>query len=115
MGSVTASVRHRLALRAVQGSPGEQEWLLRLMPKLAYPVTIAGRTVTLYLADELYYDWTRDAANQNRLYLGKSLVLGQRGRAATSLDGYYLLRHVRGTEPDWHSEHVLGSKLTVKF
>src|SRR3989338_8610900 len=43
VGPWTGSVRTRVELRTVQGSSGEQEWRVRLMPKLALSTQLAGR------------------------------------------------------------------------
>lgn len=109
------SVRGRLALRTIQGSAGEQEWQLRLMPKMAYSIQVAGRTITPYLADDVFYDYTRDAWNQNRLFLGVTVPVGTSGNAEMGMDVYYMLQSQLGSRRDWSSNHVLGTKLSVKF
>lgn len=115
-GKVQGSVRGRLALRTIQGSAGEQEFQLRLMPKVAYPTTWFGRRVMPYLADDAFYDYTRDAWNQNRFYLGVVIPLTHTGHVETSVDLYYMLQHQLGPRRgDWSDNHVLGSKWSVKF
>lgn len=114
-GPLKLSVRGRLALRTIEGSPGEQEWQMRLMPKIAYPTSVAGRQVTPYVADDLFYDYTRDAWNQHRLFLGVVTPLGQRLGARLSLDVYYMLQSQLGTRHDWSSNHMLGTKVSVQW
>ena len=109
------SVRGRLALRTIQASAGEQEWQLRLMPKMAYPTRLAGHPITPYIADDAFYDYTRDAWNQNRVFLGVTVPLGASWGAEVSADCYYMLQHQRGSRRDWSSNHILGTRLSVNF
>jgi len=115
VGPLDCSVRARVALRTVQGSAGEQEWEFRLMPKVAYPSQLAGRTIIPFAADDLFYNSTRDAWNQNRLFLGVSVPWGKSLGAEVSTDVYYMLQSQLGARRDWNSNHVLGTKLTVRF
>lgn len=115
-GRFDVSARGRVALRQIQGSAGEQEWQLRLMPKLAYPTTIAGRKVAPYLADDLFYDYTRDAFNQNRLFLGLIVPLSAPRGVTLKADVYYMLQSQLGSvRHDWSENHVLGAALTARF
>lgn len=115
-GPLQGSVRGRLALRTIQRSAGEQEYQLRVMPKVAYPTRILGRRMTPYLADDAFYDYTRDAWNQNRFYLGIVIPLTVSSRVETSMDLYYMLQHQLGSRRnDWSNNHVLGSKWSVRF
>lgn len=115
LGPLQLSMRWRLALRTIEGSSGEQEVQMRFNPKVAYPTQLGDWTLTPYVADDLFYDYTRDAFNQNRLYIGVSLPLGQLRGAKTALDLYYMLQHQLGPRRDWNSNQVLGTKLTIQF
>jgi len=116
VGSWDLSLRGRLALRTIQGSAGEEEWQVRVMPKIAYRTAIAGRTLTPYVADDLFYDYTRTAWNQNRLYLGVSVPLGTLAGAQISVEAYYMLQSQLGSRRhDWSSNHVVGTKWGVRF
>lgn len=116
VGPWDLSVRGRLALRTIQRSAGEHEWQVRVMPKLAYRAKMAGRAIAPYLADDLFYDYTRKAWNQNRLYLGASVPLGTAAGAAVSVEAYYMLQSQLGsTRRDWSSHHIVGTKWSVKF
>ncbi len=115
VGPVEASLRWRLALRTIQGSSGEQEWQMRVMPKLAYPLKAAGRTITPYMADDLFYDATRAAWNQNRVFLGAVVPLKAWAHAKVSLDVYYMLQSALGKRHDWSSTHILGTTLSLQF
>ena len=108
------SVRGRLALRTIQRSAGEQEWQLRVMPKIAHSISLGGRKITPYVADDLFYEYTRDAWNQNRLFLGVSVPLGHLTGAAVAVDVHYMLQSQLGAQ-DWNSNHVLGTQLSVQF
>lgn len=114
VGRFNLSVRGRLALRAIQGSSGEQEWQVRLMPKVACPTTLAGHPITPYVADDLFYDYTRDAWNQNRLFLGATIPLGRSRGLEVATDVYYMLQHQLGPR-DWKSNHILGTRVSVRF
>ena len=115
VGRFDLSLRGRIAMRSIQGSSGEQEWQVRLMPKIAYPARVAGHAVTPYVADDLFYDYTRDAWNQNRVLLGASIPMGKAGGASVSVDVYYMLQSQLGARHDWNSNHILGTKLGLKF
>ena len=115
VGPWQLSVRGRIALKTIQRSAGEQEWQVRLMPKAAYPMQIGGRTITPYVADDVFYEYTRDAWNQNRLFLGVIVPLGKSRGIEVSADGYYMLQHQLGARRDWSSNHILGTKLNVRL
>ena len=53
----------------------------------------------------------QDAWNQNRVFLGTSVPLGQTLGGEVSLDVYYMLQSNRNTEDDRSSNHILGTKL----
>ena len=113
-GPLDLSMRGRVALRTIQGSSEEQEWQLRVMPKIAYPTQWIDRKMTPYVADDLFYDDTRDAWNQNRLFVGVSVPLGRSWGADVGVDIYYMLQHQLGAQ-DWNSNHILGTKLDIRF
>ena len=114
-GPFDLSVRGRIALRAIQGSSQEQEWQFRIMPKIAYPTQLAGHKLTPYLADDLFYDDTQDAWNQNRTYLGFNFPVGKYEGVGVSIDLYYMAQSLRSPRKDWNSNHILGTKLTLQF
>lgn len=115
VGPWDLSVRGRAALRTIQRSAGEREWQFRVMPKMAYRTTLSGRTLTPYVADDLFYDYTRKAWNQNRLYLGVAVPLGKAAGAEISVDVYYMLQNQLGARRNWSSNHIVGTKWGVKF
>lgn len=116
VGSWDFSARGRVAFRTIQGNAGEEEWQVRVMPKIAYRTAIGGRKITPYLADDLFYDYTRTAWNQNRLYLGVSVPLGKAAGTEIGVDAYYMLQSQLGSKRrDWSSNHVVGTKWGVKF
>src|SRR3989338_4673532 len=108
-GPFDVSARGRVALRQIQGSAGEQEWQWRIMPKLAYPTKLAGRAITPYVADDLFYDYTRKAFNQNRFFLGVGIPLAAPRGTTLTADLYYMLQSKLGSvRHDWSENHVLG-------
>ena len=90
---------------------------MRFMPKIAYPTQFSGWKVTPYVADDLFYDYTRDAFNQNRFFLGISLPLkGPIPGAETSVDFYYMNQNQLGAKRhDWSSNQVLGARWGIRF
>jgi len=115
VGPLKLAVRGRLELRTIQGSAGEQEWRVRLMPKVVYPLSVGGRHFSFFTSDDLFYDYTADAWNQNRVSLGVSLPVRQAQGVEVSLDVYYMLQSRRSPRHDWSSNHILGTKWSVKF
>lgn len=85
------------------------------MPKIAHPLPFIKQKVMLYVADDLFYDYTRDAWNQGRFFLGATVPLGQSHGAKVSADVYYMLQHQLGKRHDWSSNHILGTKLSVQW
>ena len=114
-GPFDLSMRGRIAFRTIQGSSQEQEWQFRIMPKLAYPTQLAGHKLIPYLADDLFYDDTQDAWNQNRATLGFNFPLGKFEGASVGMDLYYMVQALRSVRKDWNSNHILGTKLSVQF
>ena len=115
-GAFDLSLRVRLALRTIDRSTGEQEYHMRFNPKVAYPTKFAGHQVTPYVANDLFYDYTRDAFNQNRLFLGFAVPLGEHKGVKTGLDLYYMLQSQLGAvRDDWSSNQILGAKWIAEF
>lgn len=114
-GQFDLSLRGRAALRTIERSAGEQEVVIRLMPKIAYPTQFHGRKITPYVADDLFYDYTRDAWNQNRSFLGMELFLWEARGVKSSLDLYYMHQTLLGKRRDYSGNHILGTKLNIKF
>ena len=114
-GPYEVSLRGRLAMKAIQRSSGEQEWQVRLMPKIAYTTTVAERKFTPYVADDLFYEYTPKAWNQNRVFFGVVAPLGATHGVKTSVDVYYMLQHQRVARDNWRSNHILGTRLIVRF
>ncbi|GEM_PF-395770 len=112
---VNLSLRGRLSMRTIQRSAGEQEWQIRLMPKIAYPLKLGTYTVTPYAADDLFYEYTRKAWNQNRVFLGVVLPLHTTKTTKLTLDCYYLLQSVLGSGHDWSSNHIFGTTIGLEF
>ena len=115
LGPFDLSLRGRIALRSIEHSAGEQEYQIRLMPKIATPTQIVGHKVTPYIADDLFYDYTRDAWNQNRFFVGFVVPLWDSSGVRVSSDFYYMHQVVLGKRRDWSSNHILGTKLSVQF
>ena len=115
LGPFDLSLRGRIALRTIEHSAGEQEYQIRLMPRISTPTQIVGHKVTLYIADDLFYDTTRDAWNQNRVFVGLVVPLLDSNGVRVSSDFYYMHQAVLGKRHDWSSNHILGIKLNVQF
>ena len=115
LGPFDLSLRSRVELRTIERSAGEQEYRIRLMPKIAYPTSIFHHKVTPYVADDLFYDYTRDAWNQNRAFLGVVVPFKESHGVRTSMDFYYMNQALLGKRHDWSANHILGTKLNVQF
>ncbi len=114
-GRFNLSMRGRVAIRTLQRSAGEQEFQLRFMPKIAYPTRIGSRKVAPYLAEDLFYDYSRDAWNQHRFFVGAAFPLGKRMGAEFELDAYYMAQGQRSARKDWNTNHTLGTRLSVQW
>ena len=114
LGPFVFSLRGRLARRALEGKPKSQ-WQIRFRPKLAYPIQVPGRTITSYIADDLYYDFTQDAWNQNRLFLGAIVPLGKSTEIKVNIELFYMLQSLRRARNIWSNNSILGTKLSVRF
>jgi hypothetical protein len=89
---------------------------MRFMPKISHPIRLLGRPAAAYLANDLYYDYTRDAFNQNRAYAGLGFSLGQWKGMDLSTELYYMHQAQLGSKRrDWSGNHILGTKWAVKF
>ncbi len=116
LGPLDLSMRGRLAMRTIQGSSGEQEWQLRLMPRIAYPLKLRGAyTITPYVAHDAFYDYTADAWNQHRTFLGMTVPVGKLLGVQVQMEGYYMMQNLRSPRKDWNTNHVLGTKLILQF
>ena len=113
--AVDLSVRGRAELRTIQGSAGEQEYRIRLMPKAGYPMKLSGHKVTPYVAVDLFYDYTRKAWNQHRDFLGIVVPLRETKETSVTADFYYMHQNLLGARHDRSSNHILGTKLNVRF
>ena len=114
-GPFDLSLRGRVELRTVQGSAGDQEYRIRLMPNIAYPTEIFGHKVIPYVANDTFYDYTRDAWNQNRAFLGVVVPFKEVRRVRTSVDLYYMNQSLLGARHDRSSNHILGTKFNLQF
>ena len=114
LGPFLLSLRGRLARRAFEGK-SKREWQIRFKPKIAYPIQLPGRTITPYIADDLYYDFTQAAWNQNRLFLGATVPLGKSTEMKVNVELYYMLQSQRRARKLWITNSILGTKLTVRF
>ena len=114
LGPFVFSLRGRLARRALEGK-SKREWQIRFKPKIAYPIQLPYRTITSYIADDLYYDFTQGAWNQNRLFLGAIVPLGKSTEVKVYLELYYMLQSQRRARNKWITNSILGTRLTVRF
>lgn len=115
VGPLELSMRGRVSLRTIERSAGEQEFQLRLLPKIAYPTQCAGHKVTPYIGNDFFYDFTAEAWNQHRTFLGVVIPLGEWKGITTSIDMYYMIQSQRSARKDWNTNHIVGSKLGIQF
>ena len=115
-GEYTLSVRGRAELRHIEGSTGDPlEWRFRFKPQIAWNGELFGHPVKPYIANDIFYDTEKDAWNQNRVYVGLGIPLGDWHGASTSLGVYYIFKSNRNSTGDWSSSSILGSKIALKF
>ena len=114
VGPLALSVRGRLALRSRGGKP-KAEWQIRFRPRIAYRIQPGVYPITSYVADDLFYDFTQDAWNQNRVFLGATISLGKFTEVKVNLDLYYMMQSQRSARSTWSSNHILGARLSVQF
>ncbi|MBI3999353.1 MAG: DUF2490 domain-containing protein [Candidatus Omnitrophica bacterium] len=115
LGHWNFSVRERAELRQVQGSSGEGEWRFRIRPAISHKTELFGYQFQPYLTNDLFYDLERDAWNQNRASVGIIFPLGRWKVAQPSVDFYYMLQSQRSVRDDWSSNHIFGTKFSVKL
>lgn len=94
-GPFDLSLRGRVSLRTIERSAGEQEFQIRLLPKIAYPTQCAGHKVTPYIGNDFFYDFTAEAWNQHRTFLGMVVPLGEWKGITTNIDMYYMIQSQR--------------------
>ena len=115
LGRWEASLRGRIAFGEVQGSSGEEEWQFRLGSRLSYQAKLFGYQFRPYVFHDLFYDVERDSWNQNRIFIGIDFPLGEWKGVKPSFGAYYLLQSVRSVRDDWNSNHIFGTKLTLRL
>ncbi|MBI4367988.1 MAG: DUF2490 domain-containing protein [Candidatus Omnitrophica bacterium] len=115
LGRWNFSVRGRVELRQIQGSSGEEEWRFRIKPGISYHAELFGYHFKPYVENDLFYELERDAWNQNRVYIGASFPLGEAKGIRPSIGFYYMLQSQRSVREDWNSNHIFGTKFSVKL
>ena len=114
-GKWNFSVRGRMELRQVEGSSGEEEWRFRIRPGVSYKAKLFGYQFQPYLTNDLFYDLEHDAWNQNRASGGIVFPLRKWKGVHPSIDFYYMLQHQRSVRDDWSSNHIFGTKFSIKL
>lgn len=87
----------------------QDRWRLRERILIKRPVQLGGLTVTPFVSEEIFYDFTIGQLDQNRAGAGVSVPWGER----TTLTVYYMNRAEHAG--DWSTAHVLGTELAFKF
>jgi len=115
LGKIKFSIRGRLELRHISGAASNPQWRVCFMPEIGYPIRIAKKDWTVFVADEFFYDITQDALNENRAFVGVNIPLSTKKKVKLSSTVYYMLQHLRDTQANWTSNSVIGLKLAVGF
>jgi hypothetical protein len=89
-------------------SASGQRWRYRNQLRASLPAL--GWDWTPYVSNEVFYDLTASAFNQDRLIVGLSRDLSKEVR----MDASYVVRF-RLTEPDWERDHALSLSLTFNL
>ena len=87
----------------------QDRWRIRERLQVARPVVFGGLTMTPFASEEVFYDFTVEQRNQNRLTIGVSLPLRER----LSLSLFYLNKAERNG--DWFSINALGTEVAFEF
>jgi hypothetical protein len=87
----------------------QDRWRIRERILLKRPVRIGEVTVTPFISEEVFYDFTVEQMNQNRAAVGLSAPWGKH----TTLSVFYMSKADR--RDHWSTVNVLGTEVAVKF
>ena len=105
--NVKFSDRNRIEYRMFDHKDNSFRYRNRL--KASFPVQLGNIELGLYAYDELFYDFSTDEFNQNRMAFGATKKLS----SALAVDIYYLYKSKKSS--DWSGTNVIGTKLTLAF
>jgi hypothetical protein len=89
--------------------PGINSWRYRNRLQVEHPVGPAKRALSLFVADEVFYDWSLNRWPRNRFTAGGSKVFNKH----ITQDIYYLRQNDGVSVPG--DLHVIGTTLRVKL
>lgn len=84
-------------------------WRIRERLQIERPVKVGTLVVTPYASEEVFYDFTVEQRNQNRLVVGLSLPLRER----VNLSVFYLNKAEKNG--DWSTINALGTEVAFEF
>jgi hypothetical protein len=84
-------------------------WRLRERLLVTRTVHVGGTTVAPFASEEIFYDFTAEQRNQNRLTVGLSVPWAEH----TTLSFFYASKAERNG--DWSSVNVLGTEVAFEF
>ncbi len=87
----------------------QDRWRIRERILLKRPIQVGDLTMTPFISGEVFYDFTVEQVNQNRIAVGLSLPL----RKDTTWTVFYMNRAERCD--DWSTANVLGTEVAFKF
>jgi hypothetical protein len=102
------SARQRLELRWLEGRRGPSE-RTRHRLQLDFPVHCAGRLRSVFLYDEVFYDYTQHRVTENRI---TPIGLDFRLTKKMNFSVFYTLQELRAGD-GWYNRHVLNTMLSV--
>ena len=77
--------------------------------EIARRIKETGRPLSVYVADEVVYDWSVNAWARNRISIGGRQSLNKK----VSLDVYYMLQNRLRTRPT--TAHIVGITVNMRF
>jgi hypothetical protein len=87
----------------------QDRWRIRERVTLKRPIRVGELTVTPFISGEIFYDFTADQLNQNRIAAGLSAPWGKH----MSLTIFYMNKAER--DGNWFTTNALGTEIAFKF
>jgi len=100
-------LRNQLEYRDLEDD--QDRWRIRERITVKRPVHIGELTVTPFVSEEVFYDFTVEQTNQNRVAAGLSVPW----REHMTLTVFYMNKTER--DGDWSSVNVLGTEVAFRF
>lgn len=104
------SFQNRSRLEYRNREEGEDIWRYRNRLQVVLPVVKPGFPVVPYIAEEVFIDLDGEGLNQNRIYIGGKIPLGNR----VQLDAFYLWK-ASEKDDDWEDTSIVSLTVSLGF